>query len=86
MLGFPARHWERYRRNERRGLGIVLSLQLAAVRFYDSPDAVQTKPIMSLYDVAEWFSAPILGIRRENCFWFTKREHQPSIGPSDLCN
>ena len=40
MLGFPARHWERHRRNERRGPGIVLSLQLAAVRFYDSPDAV----------------------------------------------
>ena len=86
MFGLSVRHRECHCRNERRGFGIVLSLQLAAVRFYDSPDPVQTKPIMSLYDIAEWFPAPILRIRRESRFWFMKREHETSIGTSGLCN
>ena len=74
MFGLPARHRERHCRNERRGLGIVLSLQLSAVRFYDSADAVQTKTIMSLSDVAERFPSPILRFRRESRFWFMERE------------
>ena len=60
MFGMPARHRECHCRNECGGLGIVLSLQLSAVRFYDSADAVQTKAIMSLSDVAERFPSPIL--------------------------
>src|SRR4029077_5824923 len=86
MFGLPARHRECHCRNERRGLGVVLSLQLSAVRFYDSPDAVQTKPIVSLSDVAEWFAPPILRIRRENCFWFLEGEHEPPIANSGPCN
>jgi len=59
MFGLPARDRECHRRNERRGFGIVLSVQLSAVRFHDSADAVQTKAIMSLSDVVEWFPPPI---------------------------
>src|SRR4029453_4700530 len=86
MFGLPARHRECHRRNERRGFGIVLSLQLSAVRFYDSADAVQTKAIMSLSDVAEWFPPPILRFRRENRFWFMEREQEPPIADSGPCN
>src|SRR6266436_2051562 len=86
MFGLPARHWECHCRNERRGLGIVLSLQLSCVRFYDSADAVQTKAIMSLSDIAEWFPPPIPRIRRENCFWFVEAEHEPPIADSGSCN
>src|SRR5437667_9171158 len=85
MFGMPARHRECHCRNERRGFGIVLSLQLSAVRFYDSSDAVQTKAIMSLSDVAKWFPPPILRIRRENRFWFMEREHEPPIADSGPC-
>src|SRR5262249_20924720 len=56
--------------------------------FDDSADAVQTKAIMSLTDVAEWFPPPILRIRRENRFWFFEREHEPPIadsGPYNQC-
>ena len=60
MFGMPVRHRECHCRNECNGLGIVLSLQLSAVRFYDSADAVQTKAIMSLSDVAKRFPSPIL--------------------------
>ena len=86
MFGLPARHRKRQCRNERRGLGIVLSLQLSAVRFYDSADAVQTKTIMSLSDVAERFPSPILRFRRENRFWFMEREQEPPIADSGRCN
>ena len=86
MFGLPARHRECHCRNERRGFGIVLSLQLSAVRFYDSADAVQTKPIMSLSDVAEWLSPPILRIRRENRFWLVEAEQEPPIADSGSCN
>ena len=86
MLGLPARHRECHCRNERRSFGIVLSLQLSAVRFYNSADAVQTKAIMSLRDAAEWFPSPILRIRRENRFWFVEAEQEPSIADSGSCN
>ena len=86
MLGLPARHRECHCRNERRSFGIVLSLQLSAVRFYDSADAVQTKTIMSLSDVAERFPSPILRFRRENRFWFMEREQEPPIADSGPCN
>ena len=86
MFGMPARHRKRHCRNERRGFGIVLNPQLSAVRFYDSTDAVQTKAIMSLPDVTEWFPPPILRIRRENRFWFMESEKEPPIGDSGLCN
>src|SRR5947199_10829781 len=86
MFGLPARHRECHCRNERRCFGIVLSLQLSAVRFYDSADAVQTKTIMSLSDVAERFPPPILRIRRENRFWFMEGEHEPPIADSGSCN
>src|SRR5258707_10683709 len=86
MFGLPARHRECHCRNERRGFGIVLSLQLSAVRFYDSADAVQTKTIMSLSDVAERFPSPILRFRRENRFWLMEREQEPSIADSGPCN
>ena len=86
MFGLPARHRECHRRNERRGFGIVLSLQLSAVRFYDSADAVQTKAIMSLSDVAERFPSPILRFRRENRFWFVEAEQEPPIADSGSCN
>ena len=86
MFGLPARHRECHYRNERRGFWIVLSLQLSAVRFYDSSDAVETKAIMSLSEVAEWFPPPILRIRRENRFWFMEREQEPPIADCGLCN
>src|SRR5882762_6045797 len=86
MFGLPARHRESHCRNERRGFGIVLSLQLSAVRFYDSADAVQTKTIMSLSDVAERFPSPILRFRRENRFWFVEAELELSIADSGRCN
>ena len=86
MFGLPARHWEYHCRNERRGLGIVLSLQLSSVRFYDSADAVQTKTIMSLSDVAERFVSPILRFRRESRFWFMEAEQEPPIADSGSCN
>ena len=88
MFGLPARHRECHCRNERRSLGIVLSLQLSAVRFYDSADAVQTKTILSLSDVAERFPSPILRFRRESRFWFTEREQEPPVvdsGPRNQC-
>ena len=88
MFGLPARHRECDRRNERRGLGVVLSLQLSAVRFYDSADAIQTKAIMSLSDVAERFPPPIVHTRRENRFWFVEGEQEPPItdsGPGNQC-
>src|SRR6476620_3679019 len=86
MFGLPARHRECHCRNERRGFGIVLSLQFSAVRFYDSADAVQTKAIMSLSDVAERFSSPILRFRRENRFWFMEAEQKPPIADFGSCN
>src|SRR5215831_4392311 len=81
-----ARHGERHCRNERPGFGIVLSLQLSAVRFYNSEDAVQTKAIMSLSDSTEWFPPPILRNRRENRFWLMEREQEPPIADSGPCN
>jgi len=86
MFGLPARQWECHCRNERRGLGIVLSLQLSAVRFYDSSDPVQTKTIMSLAEVAKWFPPPILRIRRENRFWFVEAKQEPALADSGSCN
>src|SRR5882757_11072763 len=86
MFGLPDRHRECHSRNESRSLGIVLSLQLSAVRFYDSADAVQTKAIMSLSDVAERFPSPILGFRRESRFWFMEAEQEPPIADSGPCN
>src|SRR6266550_4310128 len=86
MFGLPVRHRECHCRNERRGLGIVLSLQLSAVRFYDSADPVQTKTIMSLSNVAEWFPPPILRIRRENPFGFVEAEQEASIADSGFRN
>ena len=86
MFGLPARHRECHCRNEGRGLGIVLSLQLSAVRFYDSADEVQTKAIMSLSDVAERFQSPILRFRRESRFWFMECEQEPPIADSGPCN
>ena len=86
MFGMLARHRECHCRNERRGFGIVLSLQLSAVRFYDTADAVETKAIMSLSDVAEWFPPPILRIRRKSRFWFMEAEQEPPIADSGSCN
>ena len=86
MFGLPARHRECHCRNERRGFGIVLSLQLSAVRFYDSADAVQTKAIMSLPDFTERFPSPILRFRRENRFWFVEAEQELPIADSGSCN
>ncbi len=86
MFGLPARHRECHCRNERRSFGIVLSLQLSAVRFYDSANAVQTKTIMSLSDVAERFPSPILRFGRESRFWFMEREQESPIADSGPCN
>ena len=86
MFGVPARHRECHCRNERRGFGIVLSLQFSAVGFHDSADAVQTKAIMSLSDVAKRLPPPILRVRRENRFWFMKREEESPIADSGPCN
>ena len=86
MFGLPARHRECHCRDKRRGLGIVLSLELSAVRFYYSADAVQTKTIMSLSDVAERFPSPILRFRRENRFWFVEAQQEPSTADSGFCN
>lgn len=86
MFGLPTRHRECHCRNKRRGLEVVLSLQLSAVRFYNSADAVQTKAIMSLPDAAEWFPSPILRIRRENRFWFVEAEQEPPIANSGSRN
>ena len=82
----PTRHRECHCRNELRGFGVVVSVQLSAVRFYDSSGAVQTKAIMSLPDVMEGFSAPILRIRRETRFWFMKREQKLPIADFGSCN
>ena len=86
MFGLPARHRERHRRNESRRLGVILSLQLSSVRFYDSSDAVQTKAIMSLSNVAERFPSPILRFRGENRFGFVEAEQEPPIADSGSCN
>src|SRR6516225_5266488 len=56
------------------------------MRFDDSADAVQTKAIMSLTNVAKWFPPPILRMRRENRFWFIEREQEPPIADSGPCN
>src|SRR5438046_6488471 len=82
----PAQHRDYHCRNKRRGFGIVSNLQLSAVRFYDSADAVQTKAIMSLFDVAEWFPPPILRIRRENRLWFVEAEQERAIADSGSCH
>ena len=63
-----------------------MSLQLSAVRFYDSADAVQTKAIMSLSHVAERFPSPILRFRRENRFWFVEAEQELPFADSGSCN
>ena len=86
MFRLHGQHWECHRRNERRSLGVVLSLQLSAVRFYDSADAVQTKTIMSLSDAGEWFPPPILRVRRKTRFWFVKAEEEPPVVDSGFCN
>ena len=86
MFGLPPRHRKCHCRSERGGFGIVLSPQLSAVRFYDRPDAVQTKAIMSLSDVAERFPSPILRFRRENRFWLVEAEQEPPIADSGSCN
>src|SRR5262245_50688541 len=86
IFGLPARHWNGHCRNKRRGFGIVVSLQLSAVRFYDTADAVQTKAIMPLSDVAQRFPPPILRIRRENCLRFIKAEEEPPIADSGFSN
>ena len=65
---------------------MVLNLQLSAVGFYYSADAVQTKAIMSLSDVTEWFPAPVLRIRRENRFWLMEAEQEPPIADFGPCN
>lgn len=63
-----------------------MSLQLSAVSFYDTADSVQTKAIMSLFDVAERFPPPILGIRRETGLWFIKAEEELAIADSGFSN
>ena len=63
-----------------------MSLQLSAVSFYNSADAVQTKAIMSLFDIAQRFPPPILGIRRETGLWFIKAEEEPAIADSGFSN
>ena len=86
MFGLPDRHRECHSRNESRSLGIVLSLELSAVRFYDSASTVQTKTIMPLSDVAERFPSPILRFGRESRFWFMEREQESPIADSGPCN
>ena len=86
MFGLLAQNRKCHCRNERRGCGFVSNPQLAPMRFDDGADAVQTKAIMSLSDVAEWLPPPILRIRRENRFWFIEREHEPPIADSGPCN
>ena len=86
MFGLLAQNRKCHCRNKRRGCGFVSNPQLAPMRFDDSADAVQTKAIMSLSDVAEWLPPPILRIRRENRFWFIEREHEPPIADCGPCN
>ena len=60
MFGMPTREGKCKRRNERGSLRIVLGMQLAAVGFDNSANAIKTKTIMTLADVPERFAPPIL--------------------------
>src|SRR5215211_5145915 len=86
IFGFPTRRRECQCRDKRRGFGIVLSLQLSAVRLYDSAYAVQAKTIMSRSDVAKRHPSPILRFRSETRFRFMQAEHKPPIADSGPCN
>ena len=86
MFGLPPRHRKCHCRNERGSFGIILSLQLSAVRFYDSADAIQTKTVMALSDVSKRFTSPIVGVRSKAAFWFIERKQELAIADSGARN
>jgi len=49
-------------------------MQFAALDFYDSPDAIQTKTIMALTDFPKRFATPISGRQVKTSLWFMQRE------------
>ncbi len=60
LIGDLVCHGKRKRGNERRSVRIILSMQFAAVRLYDSAHAIQTKTIMAQADFPNRFAPPIL--------------------------
>src|SRR4029453_13589482 len=74
MVG--ARNGKPKHRNEPPGFRIIFRPQLAAVRFNDRADSIQTKTIMALADVPEGFAPPILRHRIKLRFWFMEREQE----------
>src|SRR5678815_703328 len=69
-------HGKRKRRDERRSVRIILSMQFAAVRLYDSAHAIQTKTIMALADFPKRFAPPILGGQVKTSLWFMQGEEE----------
>jgi hypothetical protein len=52
----------------------MLSMQFAAVGFYDSSDAIQTKTIMALTDFPKRLTPPVSGGQVKTSLWFMERE------------
>src|SRR6266480_5266214 len=76
LIGDLVCHGKRKRGNERRSVRIILSMQFAAVRLYDSPHAIQTKPIMAVADFPKRFAPPILGGQVKTSLWFMQGEEE----------
>src|SRR5262249_47542869 len=79
-------HRKRKRRNKRRNVRVILSVQFAIVRFYDSARPIQTKTIMTLGDFPKRFASPILRRRIKARLWLMKREQEPGISDFRCCN
>ena len=56
-----------------------MSIQFAAVSLYDTPDAIQTKTIMTLAHFPERFAPPILGRQVKMSLGFTEGEEESLV-------
>src|SRR5437588_5527459 len=66
-------------RNKRRNFRIILNIQIAAVSFYDSADAIQTKTIMALAHFPKRFASPILGGQVKTSLRFMQGEEKSLV-------
>src|SRR6266581_2375882 len=76
LIGRLGCHGKRKRRDERRSVRIILSMQFSTVGIYDSADAIQTKAIMALTDSPNRFAPPILGGQVKTSLWFMQGEEE----------
>src|SRR5947208_11154894 len=67
---------EGQRRSECRILRIILSIQFAAVRLYDSADSIQTKTVMPLADFPKRLTAPIVDGQVKSGFRLLERKEE----------